>query len=256
MGDSASGLLMRLARDRTGNTLALIAASIFPLLAMIGGGVDMGRTYLTHTRLQQACDAGVLAARKKLGNSSATSLPADVQSVGDRFFGLNFGAGAFGTSNRSFTMTLNTDQSVAGAASVDVPTTIMQLFGYKSVSVRTSCSARLNFSNTDVMFVLDTTGSMADTNPGDSAPKIMILKSVVHDFVKQLNDTKSAGTRVRYGFVPYSTNVNVGTLLKSDWMVNQWTYQSRAPKLTGSGMASYYWVEYINLGGTHTTGSY
>lgn len=36
--------LQRLARDRAGNTLALIAASVFPLLAMIGGGIDMGRS--------------------------------------------------------------------------------------------------------------------------------------------------------------------------------------------------------------------
>ena len=40
------GLLTRLARDRSGNTLAMIAAGIFPLLAMVGGGVDMGRSYL------------------------------------------------------------------------------------------------------------------------------------------------------------------------------------------------------------------
>ena len=29
--------------------------------------------------------------------------------------------------------------------------------------------------------------------------------------------------------MPYSTNVNVGYLLHSDWMVDNWRYQSRAP---------------------------
>jgi hypothetical protein len=79
------------------------------------------------------------------------------------------------------------------------------------------------------MMVLDATGSMRDTNPGDSAPKIDELRWVVMSFYTQLEAAKTAGTRIRYGFVPYSTNVNVGYLLHSDWMVDNWTYQSRVP---------------------------
>jgi Flp pilus assembly protein TadG len=51
----AVGLLGRLARDRKGNTIALIAASTAPLLALIGGGIDMSRGYLAQTRLTPAC---------------------------------------------------------------------------------------------------------------------------------------------------------------------------------------------------------
>ena len=83
-----SGLLGRLARDRAGNTLAMIAAAIFPLLALVGGGVDMGRSYLAQSRLQAACDAGVLAARKKLGSTVVLDgqVPVDVNTIGNRFF--------------------------------------------------------------------------------------------------------------------------------------------------------------------------
>ncbi len=74
------GMLARLRRDSSGNTLALIAAGLVPLLALVGGGIDMGRSYLSQTRLQQACDAGVLAARKKLGSAVVADglVPADV----------------------------------------------------------------------------------------------------------------------------------------------------------------------------------
>lgn len=219
--------LQRLVRDRAGNTLALIAASIFPLLAMIGGGIDMGRTYLSQSRLQQACDAGVLAARKKLGSAIPVSMPADVKTAGEKFFNINFAAGAYGTTNRAFTMTMQSDLAITGEATVDVPTTIMQIFGYSEVPVKIRCGARLNFTNTDVMMVLDTTGSMNDTNAGDSLPKIDILRSVVKSFYAKLEASRTASTRIRYGFLPYSTNVNVGGLLKSDWMVDEWTYQSR-----------------------------
>ena len=57
----AAPFLCRLAHDASGNTLALLAAGLFPLLALVGGGVDMGRNYLAQSRLQQACDAGVLS---------------------------------------------------------------------------------------------------------------------------------------------------------------------------------------------------
>ena len=230
-----SGLLARLLRDRAGNTLAMIAAGLVPMLAMLGGGIDMGRSYLSQSRIQQACDAGVLAARKKLGSQVVTTgvIPADVATIGNRFFNLNYRSGAYGSKNRQFAMTLETDYAISGAASVDVPTTIMTLFGYTKLAIAVKCEAKLNFSNTDVMFVLDTTGSMRDTNPGDSAPKIDILKSVVRNFYTQLQGSKSPGTRVRYGFVPYSTNVNVGYLLKSDWVVDDWNYNGRVAKDTG-----------------------
>lgn len=227
--------LARLARDVAGNTLAMLAAGLFPLLALVGGGIDMGRSYLAQSRLQQACDAGVLAARKKLGSQVVTTgeVPNDVETIGNTFFNVNFRAGAYGTTNRSFAMTLEPDYAISGSATAAVPTTIMNLFGYDKTDLTVACQAKLNFSNTDVMFVLDTTGSMAWTNPGDTQPKIDILRQVVKDFHGQLEGSKTPGTVIRYGFLPYSTNVNVGGILDPDWMVDEWTYQGRVQQDTG-----------------------
>ena len=225
----------RLLVERRANTFMIVTASIAPLLALVGGGIDIGRSYISETRLQQACDAGVLSARKALGSQVVTTgvIPANVSTIGNKFFNINFPAGAYGSANRTFTMTLETDYSISGAASVDVPTTVMRVFGDEVVPVSVNCTAKLNFSNTDVMMVLDTTGSMAWTNPGDSKSKIAVLRQVVKDFHGQLMGSKNPGTRIRFGFVPYSTNVNVGYLLKSDWMVDSWTYEGRAAIDTG-----------------------
>ena len=222
-------VLARLLRDTAGNTLALVAAALAPILAMVGGGVDMGRSYLAQSRLQQACDAGVLAARRKLGSDAAASgtIPAGVADAGNRFFNINFHDGIYGTQARDFQMTLESDYAISGEAKVTVPTTIMRIFGAGDMPLSVKCQARLNFSTTDVMMVLDTTGSMRETNPGDSAPKIDVLRDVVKEFYTQLEASKSPGTRIRYGFVPYSTNVNVGGLLHDDWVTNAWSYQSR-----------------------------
>ncbi|MEZ5695961.1 MAG: pilus assembly protein TadG-related protein [Sphingomonadaceae bacterium] len=221
--------LRRLVRDRAGNTMAMIAFAILPVMAMMGGGLDMGRAYLSESRLQQACDAGVLAARKRLGAQAAVTgeIPTDADEMGRRFFNINFRNGSYGTENRVFNMVLEDDFAISGDASVDVPTTLMHLFGFDRVSIDVSCKAQLNMPNTDIMFVLDTTGSMAETNAGDSLNRIDTMRGVVKNFMGELQANQSATARLRFGFVPYSTNVNVGRLLKSDWMVDEWKYQSR-----------------------------
>ena len=61
--------LSRLARDRRGNTLAMMAALLIPLLAMVGSGVDMARTYMAKAKLQTACDSAATAARRVMGAS-------------------------------------------------------------------------------------------------------------------------------------------------------------------------------------------
>ncbi|MEO5597810.1 MAG: Tad domain-containing protein [Novosphingobium sp.] len=227
---------MRLAHDRSGNTLMIVAACLLPILAMVGSGIDMSRAYLSQTRLQQACDAGVLAARKRLGSAVAVSgaVPSAVQTFGDKFFDINFRAGAYGTQNRDFQMTVESDYAISGLASVTVPTTLMKVFGFANLAVNVKCEAKLNFSNTDVMMVLDTTGSMNDTNPGDTLPKIQVLRNTVRSFYAQLEASKTPGTRIRYSFVPYSSNVNVGGLLKSNWLVDNWSYSGRVAKDTGN----------------------
>ncbi len=185
----------------------------------------------------------MLAARKKLGSDVVVTgiIPDGVDDVGNRFFNLNFREGSYGTEGRNFQMMLEGDLAISGVATVQVPTTIMSMFGYDDVDITVNCEAKLNFSNSDIMFVLDTTGSMSETNPGDSEPRINVLRQVVKDFHAQIEGSKTPGTRVRYGFLPYSTNVRVADILKSDWMVDRWTYQSRVPVPRAPTTVSYYY---------------
>ena len=238
-----AGFLSRLAHDRSGNTLMIVAVSLVPILAMIGGGIDMGRGYLSESRLQQACDSGVLAARKKLGGTAAATgvVPAGVKTAGDQFFDMNFQSGAYGTTLRDFQMTVDADYSISGVAKVTVPTTLMNIFGYTSLPITVACQAKINFANTDVMMVLDTTGSMNQTNSGDPKSKIGVLRDTVKAFHTQLEAAKTPGTRIRYGFVPYAVNVNVGGLLKSSWLVDDWTYSGREAHNTGTTTTADVW---------------
>lgn len=251
-------LLARLARDTGGNTLMIVAAALLPLLAMVGGGIDMGRGYVVQTRLQHACDAGVLAARKRLGTEVAVDddVPDEVAAVGQRFFDVNFPEGDYGTEELDFAMVLESDYAITGEASIEVPTTLMTIFGYSELPVAVDCRAQITMSNTDIMMVLDTTGSMLETNPGDTMDRISALRSTVKSFYAQMEANRTAGTRIRYGFLPYSTNVNVGDLLEDDWLVDEWQYNFRKAATTGATYEEpQYESQYAYVSGTETTGA-
>ncbi len=153
------GILTRLARNEAGNTIAILAASLVPLAGMIGGGLDLSRAYLVKTRLAQACDAGVLAGRKMMGSSGTVSGP--VTDEVRKYVNFNFPQSYQGTDGFTITPTLGTQDQIVLTLGTNVPTAVMQLFGKNSIAVSTTCSARNDYSNIDIVLVLDTTGSMA-----------------------------------------------------------------------------------------------
>ncbi len=237
-----SGILTRLLRDKRANSSILIGAAMIPLAGVIGGGIDMGRAYMAKSKLQSACDAGALATRRAM---SSNMTDAQVTATGDKYFTTNFNASQYGITNVSHTFTRASDERVAGTATAIVPTTIMRVFSFTTLPITVSCGAVMNLPNADIMFVLDNTGSMAWTNPDDTEPKINILRDAVKTFHASMEAGKSASTQLRYGFVPYSSNVNVGRLLQPDWMVDRWTYQSRVADGTSpSGSGTNYWWRY------------
>lgn len=223
-------------RDSSGNALSILAFAVVPLLALVGSSIDMGRAYLVQSRLQQACDSGVLGARKEMGaieNFDADTDSVTIAAKGNRFFNVNFADGIYNSFDRDFEMAVEDDMSISGNASVVVRTDIMQFFGKDEIPIDVECRAELSIPNTDIVMALDVTGSMAESNPGDNSSKIAVLKTVVKRFYSTMETTKQPESRIRYGFVPYSTNVNVGSLLKDEWVVDSWNYPSRT--LVGSG---------------------
>lgn len=260
---SERGFLRSLARDTAGNTLAMMAAFIVPLAALAGSAVDMSRAYLVRVRLQQACDAGVLAGRKLMNADSGSALDKTgtaAKDAADDFFENNFPTGWMGTTGRTFTAVRITGNQVYGTGTVTLPMAIMGMFGFGSMTQTVTCTARLDIGDSDVMFVLDTTGSMAcATGEGcgtaktwirdddatingtkgiyvqevSTGAKIQTLRDAVKLFRTTLASNKPAAAHIRYGFVPYSASVNVGALIKaksSNYLADTVTYQSR--KLT------------------------
>jgi Flp pilus assembly protein TadG len=259
--DETIGFLGRLRRDVRGNTLALMAAMLIPLAALSGSAVDLGRLYTVKTRLQQACDAGVLAGRKMMVDPSSSTLDDTATQAAQTFFANNFHAGWFKTSSVVFTPTKSGDSQVDGTATAVVPMTVMTMFGVSSRTVSVTCEARYDVADADIMFVLDTTGSMACTTADDpcgapaasytrpdgttgyydveeSGSKLSGLRAAVLSFYDTLVATADPSTHIRYGFVTYTSTVNVGYLLPSSALVTKWKYQTRTPTDANNGTAT------------------
>jgi Flp pilus assembly protein TadG len=232
----------RLAKDQRGNALIITAAAIIPIMACIGGGLDISRAYLVKSRLNEACDAASLAGRRAMTNEDITTATPEAT----KFFNFNFPQNYMGTSSFTPNITHPDTGVVRVTASTTTPTTLMKLFGYGSIPVSVTCDATQNFDNIDVLLVLDTTGSMAYDMAGNfkgdsnSASKMYGLRQAVlalFDQLKPAQDQLAAqGLRLRYGIVPYSSAVNVGKLVyaqNSSYMISgNYTYQSRYPNWT------------------------
>lgn len=255
--EKRTGFLARLRKDQSGNTVAIFAAALFPMAGLVGGAVDMARLYSVKNRLQAGCDAGSLASRKVMGNGRW-----DVNNDGNRtndatyqsglqMFDFNFENGYLGSENRTRNF-VESNGTVTGTASAVVPMTLMRILGEDERTVTVTCTSQMKIPHTDVMFVFDVTGSMSGGIPGDPTglSKINGLKRATKCFYEALarqniDDVAPADcyktsnpigdlstlTQLRFGFVPFDEQVNIGNILQNGYYKDTQTFQSREAQL-------------------------
>ncbi len=225
----SSTFLSRLARDRKGNALTIVTASIIPLVGAIGGGVDLTRAYMAEARLAQACDAAALAGRKVMTDKDVVNNAIKGGSNADgeiqKFLDYNFPNGKFATGNITRTTAINNDGELTITLATTMPTQLLRIAGVQSMSIDAECSARRSGVNVDVVLVLDVTGSMARSLAGNndgSNEMLKELQAATLSFLDTLDSLRtqlsSSGMRVRVGVVPYSQTVNVGLDLPDEYI--------------------------------------
>ncbi|GEO01049.1 hypothetical protein NSE01_28810 [Novosphingobium sediminis] len=216
-------LIGSLLRDTAGTTMGIALATIVLMVALVGSGTDMARAYMTKTSLQNACDAGVLAGRKAMATSGTYGTSETAKA--NKMFDFNFNPLGTNSQNVTFTTESSGTGSVSGTASTAMPTVMMGIFGFKSMTLTVACSAELQMASADVMFVLDTTGSMACNPDGSSCnssstSKIMGLRQALRNFYTTVANAvvDKSNTRIRFGFVPYTATVNMGGIVAAGQM--------------------------------------
>ena len=269
----------KIARDESGNIMWITALALVPLIGLVGSGVDMSRYYAAQTRLQKACDAGIMAARKKMittPNAYTTTLDSSVEEAGDNMFDFNYPANAYGSTAKSFTVSVpagtpqnTTPQRLSATATSTVPPLIMGMFNFLPQQLSITCGAQLEISNVDAVLVLDVTGSMAcpsnDTGAecdtwisrqDDNADggytetteavgsRMQALRNAVMSFYDNIAGVQSADTRIRIGIVPYSSHVNIGNFTKSGTSITGGT----VPQYMDSSYFADSWSYYSSTG--------
>ncbi|MFM6950390.1 MAG: pilus assembly protein TadG-related protein [Novosphingobium sp.] len=218
--------MTNLVQSTAGNVLPIVAAGLVALLALIGGGIDIGRAYIAQSRLQAACDSAVMAGRKSVKSGTYNDA---AKAVASNYFATNFVAASEGTSTPTFTSQLQTGGiTVTGTASATLSTAIMKIFGINTLNLSVACSATESNikAYTDIMMVLDT--SVSPSLPS----RLSDLGAAMKSFYTKMDGYAQANSaRIRYGFVPFSSSVNVGNLLMQtnpSYMATTHTIQSRA----------------------------
>lgn len=224
---NAKWFLNCLLAESSGSILPMAAASVVVMAALVGGGVDMSRAYRIENRLQNACDAGVLAGRRAV---TTNGFDATAQAQAAKYFAVNYDANLQGTQSTTSSFSADTKaNSISGTVSTMMPMLIMQIFGNGTMKIEANCTSTMGIGNSDVMMVLDVTGSMSSSL--GSGTRISALKTAMKNFYTTLaNATSGTNARVRYGFVPFSSTVNVGRLLYAqnpDYIADSATIQSR-----------------------------
>ena len=235
--------IRRLLPDTSGNITYITAALMLPLIALIGSGIDLGKAYMVKGRLQQACDAGVLAGRRAMAGGE---YDANAQAAANNMFAINYPADMLDSREVTFRSARKGTVEVAGDASVVMPTFLMGAFGTSQIPIRAHCAARMAAANTDIMMVIDTTGSMANTNSGDSVTKLQALRDAVMKFYDTVILADTDDNRIRFGFMPYSSNVNVGKLVYAanpTYFANSITVPSREYITSGTNRGKYRYVD-------------
>lgn len=193
-----SRFLHGLRANRRGNVTTIVALSILPTVAAVGGGVDFANVLNARARLQDAADSAAIAAALDTSGQLTTQ-----QSVADKAFKANIeGANLASAAGSLAPTTENNVQMMNYSATAKVPTYVLGLVGISGVDIGAFSKAGVTINTAEIAFVLDNTGSMAQNN------KMTQLKASLDSVLSTLVDSsgKNLG-KTKVALVPFDTQV-------------------------------------------------
>ncbi|WP_428481150.1 pilus assembly protein TadG-related protein [Pyruvatibacter mobilis] len=204
-GARAGSLMRALGRDDRGNFAIILAISILPIAAAVGGAVDLNRAFIVQQRLERALDAAGLAVGASPGGTTA-----EMTAMAQSFFDANYDANELGVPGS--VSVVPGDGSFVLTANAELPTTILKVIGLDTLSVGSEIEVVRESKALEVAMVLDNTGSMAWNG------KIGALRTAAEDLVSILFGDQDRPSLLRMSLVPFVTAVNI----KADGFDMQW----------------------------------
>lgn len=191
----------RIFAERGGNVAILFAISLVPLLVGAGVGIDMVRAGQARAQLNDAADAGLLAAaRAKLQNDALTD--AQLTTIARKYFDANrAGVGEIAIDTFDFNFDAAT-KSATLTAHGQMKTALLGVVGKPFMDVNIDTGAEIAKPRAlEVVLALDNTGSMDGT-------KIADLRNSAADLVDAI--MADTDNEVLVGLVPFARHVQIG----------------------------------------------
>lgn len=184
----------------SGNVSIITAASIFVLILAVGGALDFHNYSRIYQLMADANDAAALVAANKVGQSLTGAETAAL-----RTFNLNVRDYPVVTS-ASHELTVNKESNstaVTYNSRYPLKTIFLGLIGINEIKINVSSKVKTESNPFEMMFVLDTTGSM---NIND---RIGYLKSSVSTILSKISNVYSADNRIKIGMLSFHTQVRI-----------------------------------------------
>ena len=188
----------RFARDERGNVAMMFGLALLPLLGLAGATFDYTRASDARTRLQAAVDMAALAASRLPSATSQSTFETQVRNMVSASAG-----GSIDASSLTITPSRDTGK-ITVAAAATVPTSIMAILGFNSLSIAASSTVEWGNTRLRVALALDVTGSMGYDG------KLPALQTAAKNLLKHLKTAAIADGDVYVSIVPFAKDVNVG----------------------------------------------
>lgn len=193
----------------------MAAAYVIPLLGFAGLGLDLGRGYMSSSRLQSSVDTATLAAvrMEQLYPGTGNALGPKTMDTVRQFLTANMPDGYVGTVriDPDVDVTRSGDEiTIDVTVEGTVPTTVMQIFGIREMPVEATARAvagKTLPTAVEAMLVLDVTGSM-EANGG-----MVALKDSMGQFLNIVYGDNQTRKNFGIGVLPYAVFANVGRLV-------------------------------------------
>ena len=208
--NAISAALSGLWRNSGGNTLLLFGLSVFVIVAAVGGAVDVARVLSVRKHMQDASDAALLGIMTK-GQAYTQD---QRKTAADSAFVKNFtDPAAYGIVKTLTNTATGNTISQSYTISANVASYFGNFVGLDHYSVNVVSKAESQLQTSEIAFVLDTTGSMADAN------KMTNLKSSVDSVLAgMINSSGVNTTGTKVAVVPFNTQVKIAAGTAFDYV--------------------------------------
>ena len=205
----------------TGNVAITFAFATLPIIAGVGCAIDYSRANSVKVAMQAALDSTSLMISKEAATDTSSQLQTNAQKYFLALFTRPEAQNV--TITASYTTTGGTAVVINGSA--DVPTSLLGIIGYNTITVGVSSTAKWGSNRLRVALVLDNTGSMAD------AGKMTALQSATKSLLTQLQNAGTNIGDVYVSIVPFVKDVNLGGAnYSSNWIY--WGTAAQDPTLS------------------------